>query len=610
MKRFARLFLLVAQLLVGVQVTAAPFRPTEPIMPLTQVRAGMKGYGKTTFQDGKITKFPIEVVDVISKKGRPSKLILIRASGPDIDRVGGLANGMSGSPIYVDGKLIGAFSFGWDFGDPKMGLVTPIEQMIALFDWPEKPLEFPKLRPTRLKSEPTPVDRRFNELYDRYIGRRDMGSVPPSGFGGEFILPQDVAAEEVDALARYARERQIIAVDGISRRAMDAVGEKLNARVISGGAGDNHALSDETPHLVPGDSISALIAWGDVTVDAGGTLTALDRTGRFIAFGHGFKNWGAVAYPVARSSVHGVINSIESPFKLTSAENIVGTITQDRSEGVAGYLGRYPAAVSVRLEVTDRDAGHTAVRRFQLINDEHAVTLLLPELLTGLIDRELGRQAGGTIRYDVTITGNGMPDDWTVGDVVVADEDVATSAVTPMTDLVGKVIKNPYQSLGIPGLKVKVAVTEATRRLIIEGVSVDHLEYHPGDEILVTVTLRPWRRHLQKHTFKLRVPEDAEGGYTVQVRAGSPDSSDSEGEPSSERKVASFAQYLQELQSGEHACEVIVELASSDAKSGSETATEARRRKIREGTLRVFRSEYVVDGSLQVPLIVTPSKKD
>ena len=114
-----------------------------------------------------------------------------------------------------------------------------------------------------------------------------------------------------------------------------------------------------------------------------GTLTAVDKSGRFVAFGHSFKNWGAVAYPVARSTVHGIVNSYESPFKLASAGNIVGMITQDRPEGVAGYFGKYPPAVSVRLEVEDRDSGRTSVKRFQMICDEADTFTLMPNVPSG-----------------------------------------------------------------------------------------------------------------------------------------------------------------------------------------------------------------------------------
>jgi hypothetical protein len=286
-------------------------------------------------------------------------------------------------------------------------------------------------------------------------------------------------------------------------------------------------------------------------------------------------------------------------------------ITQDRPEGVAGYFGKYPPAVSVRLEVEDRDSGKTSVKRFQMICDEHAVTALLPDLLSGLADRELGRHTGGTVRWDVSISGEGMPDGWTCGDVVTAAEDMMGDAMTPVTDLVGKVVGNPYQALGTFGLKVKVSASNARRKLLIESLKLDRSEVLAGGEISATVSLRPWRGKPQSRVFKLRVPADASGSYTVTVRAGSPDGDeDSRSGPVSERGHSSFAQMLREIQSAERACEVVVELASQDDGSGArgESSAESRRRRMREGSLRIFRSDYVVDGSLQTQLNVTASK--
>ena len=609
--------LLTAALAAG--APAAPFRPTEPVMPLSQIKAGMKGYGKTVFFGTTVKQFPIEVLGVVSKKDRPSKLILIRASGPDIDKAGGLATGMSGTPIYIDGKLAGAFSFGWDFGDPKMGLVTPVEQMASLFNYRDQVPAFPKAGASKkVKTrEERLLDRRFNDLYEQYYGSPSApasSSAPqsrrePSGPAlGEFELPQDVAAA---AEAAGKSLRMFVSADGISRRAMKSLEKRLGLRVVEGGSGDNHALGGAAP-LKPGEAISALLAWGDVSLDVNGTLTAVDKSGRFVAFGHSFKNWGAVAYPVARSTVHGIVNSYESPFKLASAGNIVGMITQDRPEGVAGYFGKYPPAVSVRLEVEDRDSGRTSVKRFQMICDEHAVTALLPDLLSGLADRELGRHTGGTVRWDVSISGEGMPDGWSCGDVVTAEEDVMSDVMSPVADLVGKVVGNPYQPLGTFGIKVKVSASSQKRKLLIESLKLDRAEILPGGEVSVTATLRPWRGRPLTRVFKLRAPEDAAGSYMVTVRAGAPGEGDDSSHtgPVSDRSHASLPQMLRELQSGERACEVVVELTSQDDAPGarSESPAEMRRRRMREGSLRIYRSDYVVDGSLQVPLTVVPPK--
>ena len=614
-----RAFFAAALLTLGLAAAAwaSPFHPTEPIMPLAQIKAGMKGYGKTVFSGNAVKQFPIEVLGVVSKKDRPSKLILIRASGPDIDKAGGLATGMSGTPIYVDGKLIGAFAFGWDFGDPKMGLVTPAEQMAALFNYRDQVPSFPKAQPkAKVQTlEERMIDRRFNDLYERRSAApaptpqtpRRKEPVSQNEPRREFDLPQDVAAA---AEATENAPRMFVSADGISRRAMKNLERRLGLRVVEGGSGDNHALGGKTLPLKPGEAVSALLAWGDVSLDVNGTLTAVDKDGRFVAFGHSFKNWGAVAYPVARSTVYGVINSYESPFKLAAAGHIVGMITQDRPEGVAGYFGKYPPAVSVRLEVEDRDSGKTSVKRFQMICDEHAVTALLPDLLSGLADRELGRSYGGTVRWDASISGEGMPDGWTCGDVVTAPEDVMSSVMAPVAELVGKVVGNPYQPLGTFGLKLKVSASSAKRKLLIESLKLDRSEVLSGGEITAMVTLRPWRGKTVTRGFKLRVPKDASGAYTVTVRAGSPDGEDdSRSGPVSERGHASFAQMLREIQSAERACEVVVELASQeDGGSRGESPAESRRRRMREGSLRIFRSDYVVDGSLQIPLTVVAPK--
>lgn len=620
-----------AALALCVPAAGQPFAPTEPIMPLAQVRAGMKGYAKTVFSGSKIKSFPVEVLGVVSKKDRPSKLILIRASGPDIEKSGGMASGMSGSPVYVNGRLIGAFSFGWDFGDPKVGLVTPIEQMMELFDYPSRAQKLASVRPLLSKKRDTELERRFSELYDQYARNAakkadDVAAPTPERRAAkeksipdfEFSLPQDIAAAEAEELIHKApaiadtAAKMYVTADGLSRRALKKLSERIGMRVVEGGSGDNTAMPEKTKPLKPGDSVSAMLAWGDVALDVSGTLTAMDRDGRFIAFGHSFKNWGAVAYPLAKSEVYAVIDSYESPFKLTSSQRLVGTVTQDRPEGIAGWLGRFPSAVSVRVEIEDLDSRRTVVRRFQMINDEHAVVSLLPELLAGLADRELGRESGGTVRYDVTITGDGMADGWSVSDVVIADEDVMSDAVSPIATLVSNVVGNPYRNVSPVGLKIKLSASSQIRKLIIEGISVDRSEVAPGDTVTVTATLRPWRRQPVIRNFTLKVPEDAAGGYTVTLRQGNPTpSDDSDGEPTvTDRRLSSFEQLLYELQTRERSCEVIVELVSQDdSGTRSEFPGEVRRRKMREGSMRIFRSDYVVEGNLQVPLTVLEPKK-
>ena len=555
---------------------AAPFRPSEPIIPLSQIRPGMKGYGKTVFHGREIKTFPVEVLGIVKKKERPSSLILIRSWGPDVKAAGGLASGMSGSPIYFDGKLAGAFSFGWDFGDPFMGLVTPIEQMARLFEYRDEIPPFPAPAQIAAPKVRTELDSKFDELYTRYVG----------------------ASSE---------RKNVIIADGVSRRAMKKLESRLGGRVLTGGSDDNHVLPGPRQRPAPGASVSALLAWGDVALNVCGTLTAVDSSGRFLAFGHSFKNWGAVAYPIAYNTIHGIVGSLESPFKLSSAANIIGTVTQDRPEGIAGYLGRYAPAVSVSVGVEDLDSGKKTLKRFQMLSDQYAVLLLLPELVSGLADTVMGRVSGGTVRYTVSVDGRGVPRNWAVGDVVTAKEDALGEAMLAISPLLEKVIGNSYQDLGAVGIDFHFAVSAKHKKLLIEGLKLDSQYAASGGEITAEVTLRPWRQKPETRRFKLKVPPSLSGACAVVVRAGSP--SDQEDSPQQTRsRVSSLAQMLSELKSAERACEVVIELVpqtpDESAASAPEPGADARRRKLKEGSMRVFRSEYVVDGSIQAPVLV------
>jgi Glycine/serine hydroxymethyltransferase len=132
------LFLLVSVVLLALSAEAAPFKPSEPFLRTSSLRPGMKGYALTVISGREILRFPVEIVSIIPRKGSPKNLIMVRASGSVISQTGGIAAGMSGSPVYVNGKLIGAVGYGWNFSDHNLGLVTPFEDMASVWDWPEK----------------------------------------------------------------------------------------------------------------------------------------------------------------------------------------------------------------------------------------------------------------------------------------------------------------------------------------------------------------------------------------------------------------------------------------------------------------------------------------
>ena len=156
MKRFtaiAAALVLAFALCAGACAAEKPqkFVPTEPVMPLSQIKPGMTGYAKTVFSGTKITPFEISVIGVLPRKTSPKNLIVIEVKDEYVRAHGGIAAGMSGSPVYIDGKLIGAIGYGWTFADSNLGMVTPIEEMVQAMEWKDEIPDF-KIPPCRSKS--------------------------------------------------------------------------------------------------------------------------------------------------------------------------------------------------------------------------------------------------------------------------------------------------------------------------------------------------------------------------------------------------------------------------------------------------------------------------
>ncbi len=578
MKKRLSLWGAVVWLLAATASWGAPFVPDEPTMAYSDIRPGMRGYAKTVVRGRDVVTFPVEILDLAPQSPQPFRLILIRTWGPVIEEAGGIAAGMSGSPVYIDDKLIGAVSFAWDFSTHRLGLVTAIEDMVKIFDYPDAVPPMASTLEHRTKA-PLRWDDTIRELADR---------------AGVALPPLEARP--------YGT---VLTASGISRRAMERLGKRLNS-VVVGGSGPVVADASTPANLRPGQAVTALLVWGDVSLDASGTLSAVSDDGRFLAFGHSFKAWGAVSYPLAEGWVHSVIPSLEAPFKLMSPGRIVGLVTQDRPEGLGGYFNRFGPAISVTVDVEDRDRGVTEQRRFRMIPDVNVASMVLPDLLSGASDRILGRTGGGSARYSLTFQGGALVKPWAFEDRVWASDDVMGSVMIPLSTVISHLIQNPFVSLMPLELKLALSVSSSTERLLVERVELDTQEAAPGDEVTATVTLRPWRRAAVQRQFRLRVPDDAVGPCWVTVRGG-----DGLGEIDPEgmdHRLSSLEEMLNEISSSERACEVQVELEYMPVEGApySEFPGEARRRKMAQGSLQVFRSEYVVEGRVQAPLMVQP----
>ncbi len=553
------------------------FKPLTPVMRIEDIRPGMKGRALTVVKGRDIVSFPVTVVSVMPTNESPRNLILIKVSGPLIEKTGGIAAGMSGSPVYISGKLVGAIGYGWNFSEHDLGLVTPIEEMALALDWPDR---LPALPREPMNLEP--------------LDSRDVTGVADSA---EMAAP--------------------LVISGCSERAAESIGNTMGREVMSlpGNVSGGELPVEYDAVLKPGEAVSVLLAWGDVSLAATGTLTATGEDGRFLAFAHPFIDRGAVAYPLARSWVHDVVPSMRSPFKLGTPVSMVGIVTQDRPQAIGGRTGTFAPVVDLSLGLKDVDSGREEHRKFHVTYDPFLLTEILPELLIGLVDTTWARKGQGTARVSLFVEGGSFVEGWQRTNMFFSDEDIAKTIVSDCTDLVRAISLNPFKEINPLGIHVELEVTSEPRVLLIEDIKVPEEDLAVGESFDVTVTLHPYREKTQQKTFELTVPEGASGMCEVVVRGGGIEEPGQETLAQGWRTIQSLDELLTEISAMETNDEVIVEIRS-DAfleqdmppmpgdENEQKLQSEIRKDKMEKGQLRSFRSNYYVDGLLRRMLSV------
>jgi hypothetical protein len=566
-------------------VEAATFIPETPTMRIGEVRPGMRGEARTVIQGQSVVSFPITVVSVLPRKGLPKHLILIRAEGPLIEKTGGIAAGMSGSPVFINGKMVGAIGYGWNFSDHRLGLVTPLEDMMAIFDWKDiKPAFYRPPLP-----EPSAIS----------------PDVSSSDIPSADILSADIAP------------KMTLFADGMSPRAIKDLSSNVNAKVLSMGSGmaENLPPVEHVRRMSPGEAVGVMLAWGDVSLGATGTLTTVSKDGRFLAFAHPFINNGAVAYPLTRAWVHDVVPSIESPFKLGTPLSIIGTVTQDRPQAIGGKINVYPPSFDFTVNFDDVDNKAKTRKRFHVALAPFLLSKLAPEALTGLLDDLWGQVGAGTAKLDLTVTGPNLGGGWSRNNLFFSDKDLAKEALKEFKELVEVIALNPFTDIAPLGFRLDLEMTAEPRILLIEDVKLDKRKLKPGDKLKVEVRLRPYRKEPFVRTFELTVPKEAAGKSSVVVRGGGINEPGQDSILEGKTTIRDLPTLLKELSVRETNNQVVVEIIAPQgpkvparrASVTEEAETEATdeepellsaltEKKLKEESMRVFNTNYFVDG--------------
>lgn len=496
---------------------AAQFKPAEftdasiKVFPVAELREGMRGTAKTVFRGNVPEEFGVEILGVIPNWIGPKQdMIVGKLSGANAERTFVFA-GMSGSPVYIDGRLVGAISYSFPFAKEPICGITPFEQMTAAV--------LPPATPVRMSAVPRSFS--YAELTAEtwqadLAGNVISGGSVASGFGPDSRLAA-VAGQTFRPIATP------VTFSGISQRTLDLFAAQFEAAGIlpvAAAGSDPHILPMKQPSkdtLLGGNSVVVQLARGDLQIAAAGTVTLRDGE-KIYAFGHPFFGLGATSMPMAESHVVTVVPNANNSFKLAVADAPVGAMTQDRATGIFGTLGQQPRMLPVKLKV------QTTRGRSEEINFESAIDEVLTPLIlqAGVANTIIANERGfGDLTIDVSgeIMVRGKPSIKIARRFAgpQASAFTAAAAAVPLSAL----LRAGFDDVELGGITLELKMLDGGRTAVLDRVSVDRLQVRAGENVSVTAFERTADGLITPKAFTLAIPKDiAPGPLTLLVGDG------------------------------------------------------------------------------------------
>ena len=476
------------------------------LFALEDLRPGMKGVAKTVFSGSETEEFGVEVLGVLPGfPGPRQSAIIARLSGSNVERTGVFA-GMSGSPVYIDGKIVGAIAFSFPFSKEPIAGITPIKQMIELFN---KGSENERLKP----KEPRAVS--FAQL----AGTDWKPNLPKQAVSSISLLAPVSAGSPLMPL--IGQQMTPIATplvfNGITQESLSMFAPQLmaNGLLPVSGAGGSAAITpmaEVNANTFPaGSSISVQLVRGDYSLAAAGTVTMRDGD-RIYAFGHPFLSLGASDMPMTEASVVTVIPNVNNSFKLAVPGRMVGSISQDRASGIFGLLRQEPKMIPVKVNLhTSRD--RTETYSYEVASDSFLTPLLLNITVFNTItssERVLGDstitmtgeikvKGQEPIRIDRRFSNNNSP------------IQAASSIAAP----VGSLLASGFDDVQVDGITLDISSSETKYAGTLERITLDRTEVRRGEKVEVQAYVRTESGKQFVQRIPVQIPEDAALGQLL-----------------------------------------------------------------------------------------------
>jgi hypothetical protein len=468
-------------------------------MPLSEVKKGMKGYGLTVFESGKLEKFDVEIVGVLHKIGPDQDLILARVDSPEVRRAGIIA-GMSGSPIYIDGKIIGALAYAWQFAKEPVAGVTPIDEMLKIAQANSATSAIAAAAPRISGSQflEALANGKSEAVFDNLV--KDFSAQQVSTIGGarKIALPLSMTSFAPETVARFGKYLD----------AMNFVAVPTGSATASS-SGSSVAEDGGAP-FQPGDPVGAVLLNGDFTVAATGTVTHIDGS-RVYAFGHPLLDIGEINFPMAKAEIVGFMPSLASSFKFSNTGSVVGSFRQDRSPGILGMVG--DNAQMIPVELTVDGSGLSKNYKVNLVRHPLLSPLMLAMAVDSVVANSQRAAGERTVVLDSEIKIKGfepirLREGW-------AGAQARQSIPAYLAVITGYLISNEFRDAELESVKVHVRHDDQLRIARIVEATIDTPErgrISPGDTVKVRALLKPFRGDSFEETFDVKIPESQQPG--------------------------------------------------------------------------------------------------
>lgn len=475
---------LASILLLCLLITLAPVDSSPWAPP-----PGSRGYGLTVFEGTRIERFPVTVLGVASRAIGGVDMILVRLEDTALNRYGtGIVAGMSGSPIYVDGRMIGALAYGWAYSQSPIGGVTPLPAMLG-----------------------APVDE----------GHNGGPLHPPLTIGDLRYHSVALGASDRPGVLGMVPVQSLLCTQGLGSRALSYLDEALRPLHLEPvAAGSGGRSTAPIPPVVPGSAVGVQLMSGDLEAAVTGTLTWREDN-RILAFGHTMAGLGEVALPLTASYVNTILPSYHRPFKMSSSLGIIGQLESDGLYAVEGRVHAPAEMIPVRLEVQGPTPESRRLYRLKVAQDTRLTHNLIPGALVELLSSGLPPAQEHTATMEVTLKPAGDLPSMTVT-TAATGRDLDSRLAGRLSRDLSTLIDSRFGAGKLAGLEARLSVRPGRHSATIVGFTTDRTTYAPGESVQVQVRLQPYGGgESLVHQARLPIPPATpKGSFKIGVVGG------------------------------------------------------------------------------------------